>query len=270
LSLVDQLRPAEPGTWRVLAVRYATRQGTRGQHFLGHDNRSAEPHPTAYYVWLAIGAERTVLVDAGISAAHAATVVGLEHRGSPVALLAEVGVAPGDVDLAVLTHLHYDHTGAVAELPRARYVVQRAEWDYWTGPWARRISREHWLNSPQDMAHHAGCGDRLVLLDGDHELLPGLSVHLVGGHTAGMQVVRLRTPAGAVVLASDSSHFYENVETDRPGTLLHEMTGVYGAFDRARELADDDALVVPGHDPEVLERHPAASPELAGRVALIA
>lgn len=268
MALVDELRPDRAGLWRVLAVHYATRQGLRGQHFLGHDERSAEPHPTAYYVWLAVSDSVTVLVDAGIAADHAATVAGLDHRGSPVALLGEVGVAPGDVDVAVLTHLHYDHTGTVAELPRARYVVQRAEWEYWTGPWAHRIAREHWLNNPTDMAHLAGSGDRLELLDGDRELAPGLTVHRVGGHTAGMQVVRAATPAGAVVLASDSSHFYENVETDRPGTLLHSMPGVYGAFDRVHELADP-GLLVPGHDPEVLERHPAASPGLTGRVALI-
>ncbi|GHE13861.1 N-acyl homoserine lactonase family protein [Klenkia taihuensis] len=268
MSLVDELRPDGAGLWRVLAVRYATRQGTRGQHFLGHDERSAEPHPTAYYVWLAVSGSSTVLVDAGISADHAATVTGLDHRGSPVQLLGEVGVAPEDVDLVVLTHLHYDHTGTVAELPRARYVVQQEEWAYWTGPWARRITREHWLNSAADMAHLAAVGERLELVDGDRELAPGLSVHRVGGHTAGMQVVRAVTPAGAVVLASDSSHFYENVETDRPGTLLHSMPGVYGAFDRVQELADP-GLVVPGHDPEVLQRHPAAAPSLAGRVALI-
>ena len=269
MTIVDQLRPATPGVWSVLAVRYATREGTRGQHFLGHDDRSAEPHPTAYYVWVAVSAEHTVLVDAGIGAAHAATVEGLDHRGSPVALLAEIGVLPGDVDLVVLTHLHYDHTGTVAELPGAKYVVQQAEWDYWNGPWARRIAREHWLNNASDMAHLASSGDRLEQLVGDHEVLPGLSVHLVGGHTAGMQVVRVQLATGAVVLASDSSHFYENLETDRPSTLLHEMTGIYGAFDRVRELAGDDALVVPGHDPEVLERHRAPSPEFVGRVALI-
>jgi glyoxylase-like metal-dependent hydrolase (beta-lactamase superfamily II) len=270
VAVVDDLRPSVPGTWRVLAVRYATRQGTRGQHFLGHDDRSGEPHPTAYYVWLAVSDTAVVLVDAGISSAHAATVPGLDHRGSPVALLAEVGVRPEDVDLAVLTHLHYDHTGTVAELPRARYVVQQAEWDYWTGPWARRITREHWLNNPADMAHLAAAGNRVERVVGDRELLPGLGVHLVGGHTAGMQVVRVRTPVGAVVLASDSSHFYENVETDRPGTLLHEMTGVYGAFDRVHALAGEDGVVVPGHDPEVLQRHPAPAPELSGLVALIA
>jgi hypothetical protein len=56
-----------------------------------------------------------------------------------------------------------------------------------------------------------------------------------------------------VVLASDAVHFFENLETDRPGTIVHCMPAVYSAFDRARVLADGGPIV-PGHDPEVLAR----------------
>ena len=70
-----------------------------------------------------------------------------------------------------------------------------------------------------------------------------------------MQVVRIRTAGGFVVLASDASHFYENIETDSPFAILHDLPGMYGAFDRINELADGPHLVVPGHDPEVAERH---------------
>lgn len=271
-GLPEALRPREPGSWTVLAVPYAVRSGVRGQHFLGHDDRSQETHPTAYYVWLALSDRDVVLVDAGIGPGRAATVPGLHYTGSPVALLAAAGVAPEDVGWSVLTHLHYDHTGTVAELPRATYVVQRSEWAYWTGPDARRITRERWLCAPGDLDHLAAAGDagRRRDVDGDADLLPGLSVHLVGGHTAGMQVVRLRTAAGHVVLASDASHFYENLADDRPAPILHCMPGVYRAFDRVAELADGPDLVVPGHDPEVLERFPAALPGLAGRMVRIA
>ena len=271
-GLLAALRPREPGLWSVLAVPYALRMGLRGQHFLGHDDRSQEPHPTAYYVWLALSDRDVVLVDAGISAGRAAAVPALHYYGSPVALLAAAGVAPEDVGWSVLTHLHYDHTGTVAELPRATYVVQQAEWAYWTGPDARRITRERWLNSPEDLDHleAAGTAGRRRDVAGDLELLAGLSVHLVGGHTAGMQVVRLRTAAGNVVLASDASHFYENLAEDRPAPILHCMPAVYGAFDRVAELADGQDLVVPGHDPAVLERFPAAAPGLAGRMVRIA
>ena len=271
-DLLARLRPGTPGTWRVLAIAYGFRVGVRGQHFLGHDARSTEPHPTAYYVWLAVSDRHVVLVDAGISRDRAATMPGMSYLGSPVELLGQVGVRPADVGWAVLTHLHYDHTGTVAELGSARYVVQQAEWEHRTGPWPQRIGRERWLWSPADLAHLLAAREqgRLELVAGDVELLPGLSLHLVGGHTAGMQVVRLRTDRGHVVLASDASHFYENLADDRPPPLLHCTAAVHGAFDRVGELADRVELVVPGHDPAVLDRHPAVSPALSGRVALIA
>jgi glyoxylase-like metal-dependent hydrolase (beta-lactamase superfamily II) len=271
-SALDRLRPGSPGTWRVLAVAYGMRVGVRGQHFLGHDDRSTEAHPTAYYVWLAISDSDVVLVDAGIGPSRAAAVPGLQYFGSPVELLGRLGVRPEDIGWAVLTHLHYDHTGTVADLPAATYVVQRSEWEYWTGPSARRITRERWLCAQEDLDHLAAVAElgRRRDVDGDEELLPGLSVHLVGGHTAGMQLVRVATAAGHVVLASDASHFYENLTSDRPAPVLHDMPGVYGAFDRITELAGAAGLIVPGHDPGVLERYPAEPADRTGRVVRIA
>ncbi|WIX92381.1 N-acyl homoserine lactonase family protein [Amycolatopsis sp. DG1A-15b] len=235
--------------FEVYALCYGRRTGYRGEHFLGYGEDSVEPHPTAYYVWLAVSPEHTVLVDAGIRAARAREVPGLDYV-EPVRLLSALGVDPASVGHVVLTHLHYDHCGTVAEFPNARFVVQRSELDYWTGPWAKRIERERWLLDEVALEDL-----RADLVDGDTEVVPGLSVHLVGGHTAGMQVVRVETAAGPVVLASDAAHFRENIEDDRPAPLLHSMTGVYGAFDRVKELAGD-GLIVPGHDPAVLARYP--------------
>jgi glyoxylase-like metal-dependent hydrolase (beta-lactamase superfamily II) len=237
--------------YEVHALCYGHRSGTRGQHFLGCDHGEADqPHPTAYYVWLARSPEHTVLIDAGIRPSR--VLEGMDYR-PPRELLGRLGTAPAEVDLVVLTHLHYDHAGTVADFPAARYVVQRAELDYWTGPWARRIRREQWLLDTEALDHIRG--HRLSEVDGEEEVLPGLSVHLVGGHTAGMQVVRVATAAGPVVVASDAGHFYENLDDDRPAPLLHSMPGMYAAFDRIRELAGD-GIVLPGHDPEVLERYP--------------
>ncbi|MGK3209248.1 N-acyl homoserine lactonase family protein [Amycolatopsis sp. MEPSY49] len=248
--------------FEVYALCYGRRTGFRGEHFLGYGGDSAEPHPTAYYLWLAVSPEHTVVVDAGIRAERAREVSGLDYV-DPVRLLTGFGVDPKAVEHVVLTHLHYDHCGAVAGFPAARFTVQRSEVDYWTGPWAKRIERERWLLDEAALEHvRAG---RTDLVDGDAEVVPGVSVHLVGGHTAGMQVVRVETAGGAVVLASDASHFHENIEDDRPAPLLHSMTGVYGAFDRVKELAGA-GLVVPGHDPEVLARYPP----VADRIVRIA
>ena len=89
---------------------------------------------------------------------------------------------------------------------------------------------------------------------GEAEIAPGVRVHHVGGHTAGMQIVSVRTARGTAVLTSDASHYYANYEQDRPFNTLHDLPGTYRAFARIRALASAPDLIVPGHDPLVLER----------------
>ena len=92
----------------------------------------------------------------------------------------------------------------------------------------------------------------------------------MGGHAPGLQVVVVQTAGGPVVLASDASHFYANLQEDRPFAIVHSLPGMFGAFDRLRELAGgDDDRIVPGHDPLVLERFAPPTPELAGRAVEI-
>ncbi|TCC28937.1 N-acyl homoserine lactonase family protein [Kribbella speibonae] len=251
--------------FRVYAIRYAERDAVRGEHFHGYDARAAEPHPTSYYVWLAVSDQHTVLIDTGIAPARAAGIAGLRYRTSPVNALAALDVTPDAVDHVILTHLHYDHTGTAHQFGNAKYVVQDAELGYWTSHWPARVIRESWLLEDEDLAHlqEAETDGRLLLATGDMTILPGLSVHLVGGHTAGMQVVRVRTAVGTFVLASDASHFYENIEDDRPFPILSTMTGTYGAFDRIKQLADSPDHIVAGHDPLVLDRFPRLTPDIA-------
>jgi glyoxylase-like metal-dependent hydrolase (beta-lactamase superfamily II) len=102
---------------------------------------------------------------------------------------------------------------------------------------------------------------------GDAQVAPGLSVHLIGGHTMGLQAVRVATRRGHVVLASDASHFYANMDQARPFPIVYNVADMMEGWGRLRALADSDAHVVPGHDPLVLERYPAPSGELQGIVA---
>jgi glyoxylase-like metal-dependent hydrolase (beta-lactamase superfamily II) len=102
--------------------------------------------------------------------------------------------------------------------------------------------------------------------DGDAEIAPGITVHLVGGHTMGLQFVRVRTRRGWVVLASDASHFYANMEQGRPFPVVYNVADMLAGHDRLRELASSSAHIIPGHDPLVLTRYPAAAPGLEGAV----
>jgi glyoxylase-like metal-dependent hydrolase (beta-lactamase superfamily II) len=109
---------------------------------------------------------------------------------------------------------------------------------------------------------------RVVFHDGDEEIEPGLTVHRIGGHTLGLQAVRVETARGQVVLASDASHFYANMEQGRPFPSVADIGEMLDGFRRLRQLASSEDHIVPGHDPLVLARYPAARDGLDAVVRL--
>ncbi|MGH3318804.1 MAG: N-acyl homoserine lactonase family protein [Streptosporangiaceae bacterium] len=256
--------------FRVYALRYGHREAVRGEHFYGHDPCGDQPMPMDYFVWAAVSPRATVVVDAGFSP-EVARRRGRTHLASPVDLLAQVGVDAAEAPLVAVTHLHYDHTGYLPAFTAARFVVQEAEMAFWAGRHAGRGEFAR-LCEPDDLAFlvRANATGRVRQISGDRELAPGLSVHHLGGHTPGLQAVRVRTGRGHVVLASDASHYRANVDEDRPFSIVHTLPAMYDAFDRLRELADDPELIVPGHDPAVLDRYATTPGEGGGSVVTIA
>lgn len=255
--------------FEVYAVRYATREARSGEHFYGQDPHDV-PMPMDYFVWAAVSDDRTVVIDAGFNAEVAAR-RGREHLRCPTEGLGELGVDCGRVPLAILTHLHYDHVGNLEKFPAATFVVQEEEMGFWTGRYA---GRPHFrgMVEPEDVLHLVGqnFAGRLRFVAGSEEVVPGIGVHRVGGHSRGLQVVKIETPRGGVVLASDAAHFYANIEEDRPYSMVTDLAEMYGAFDLVRSLADSPAHVVPGHDPLVMERYPPAGEGLEGTAVRIA
>jgi glyoxylase-like metal-dependent hydrolase (beta-lactamase superfamily II) len=86
--------------------------------------------------------------------------------------------------------------------------------------------------------------ERVVFHDGDAELSPGVTLHACGGHSMGLQCVRVSTARGPVVLASDVSHFYENMESGRPFTTAFHVGDMLEGFDRLRALAPSPRHIV--------------------------
>lgn len=251
--------------YAVYAVKYATRDARRGEHFLGGDPHDG-PMPMDYYVWAAVAPEATVVIDAGFTAEVAAR-RGRTYLRSPVEGLAQLGIDAAAVRHLILTHLHYDHCGNLPAFPAATFIVQESELAFWTG---RHAGRAHFRATvePDDIAYlvRANFDRRVRFAPSEAEVVPGITVHHVGGHAKGLQVVRVTTAAGPVLLASDASHYYENIETDRPFSLVTDLPAMYDAFDRVNQLAGAPDRVVPGHDPRVLERYPAV-PGLEGIAA---
>ena len=113
------------------------------------------------------------------------------------------------------------------------------------------------------MVRHVYSG-RVVFHDGDAEVAPGITVHKVGGHSRGLQCVRVMTATGPVVLASDSSHFYENFEKGKVFPITIDIADVLDGYNRLKALAASPRHIVPGHDPLVLQRYPALNSQTQG------
>lgn len=244
--------------YEVYALKYGERHTTACQFF--YREASHEPLTLHFFVWLILGGPHPVLVDAGCRDADAAT-RGLQGYVSPAAMIERVGVKAADVPVVLVSHLHWDHWAGHGLFPGAEFWVQQDEVAFWTGPVARYAVYQQLINVPAlgELAT-LNYGGRIRLVEGDREVLPGLRVHRVGGHTAGLQIVSVETRRGPVVLTSDASHFYRNVERRQPTQIITNLPEMLAAFDTIEALAGSSRLVVAGHDPEVATRFTAVEP----------
>ncbi|MGH8723265.1 MAG: N-acyl homoserine lactonase family protein [Burkholderiales bacterium] len=252
--------------YEVYAIKYAHHARRAAENFIGGDPHDG-PMPLDYFVWLIRGAGREIVVDTGFSAAMAAK-RGREHLRCPTAGLKLLGADSNHIKDVVITHLHYDHVGNFDLFPAATLHLQDLEMRYATG---RHMGEERHRYA-YEVEEVVGMvrrvyQDRVRFHDGDAELAPGVSLHLIGGHTMGLQTVRVATRRGWVVLASDASHFYANMEQTRPFPIVWSVADMVDGYRKLRELSESPAHIIPGHDPLVLSRYPAPAPELGGIVA---
>lgn len=249
--------------WEVFAVKYADRNARkRAESFLsdpGHD----QPHALDYFVWVLRCGTETILVDCGYDTNEA------ERRSQPIrsnaeAALAPLGLTAKDITKLIVTHLHFDHAGGLHLFPNAVIHLQAREMTYATGPCMchdalrRPFTADHVCEAVRRV--YAG---GVVFHDGDGEVADGVTVHCIGGHSRGLQAVRVRTQAGFLCLASDAAHFYENFLLRKPFPVVVDVESMLNGYTRLETLASDRRLVVPGHDPLVRELFPLYTEDIA-------
>lgn len=237
--------------WHVHAVKYADRNArTRADSFIFDDNHDA-PHAMDYFMWVLRRGDDLILVDTGYEAGEAAR-RDRPIRMDPAVALAPLGITPDEITTLIVTHLHYDHAGGLDLFPNATLHMQAAEMAYATGP----CMCHDVLRMPYTAEHICTAVKRLyagkiVFHDGDAEIAEGVTVHCIGGHSRGLQAVRVRTEAGWLVLASDATHFWENIRARKPFPIVVDLENMMAGFTALNRLASHPDLIIPGHDPLV-------------------
>lgn len=155
-----------------------------------------------------------------------------------------VGWRPEEVDIVINTHLHFDHCGLNSRFRRARFVVQRAEWEAAQRP--IKTQREIYL--PELFDERAVYPASWVFVSGDYEVAPGVSVFSTPGHSAGHQSVLIETAAGKVVYSGDAVNLLENLTRDIVPGILIDVHQCLDSMDRIRQSGN---YVIPSHDPIV-------------------
>lgn len=234
--------------------------GFRHDHVL-HDGTPAAGGMVPIPVWLIEGTEQTILIDTGLGDTDELMAMmktyGVDMYATRsedqdiVSGLRAHGVEPEDVDIVVLTHLHFDHIGNNHLFPNATFIVQRDEVPQgFVPPKYNQFAYSEYSYKVADVR------DRITIIEGDHQLEPGVRLLRIGGHTPGTMAVVVDTEIGRVCLAGDIMYNYRNIELNWPTGAFWDLKDLMSGYDRIHLEAD---IIVPGHDWEFRRRFPSGT-----------
>jgi len=245
----------------VYAIKYGEHARRRSENYVFGDPHD-EMTTLVYYVWVIKGPHGTFMVDTGFD--ETAARERDRHISHPVDQgLKTIGVDPAKVDHVIATHLHWDHAGNYDMFPNARYHIQDDEMAYATGRcMCHKMLRIPFSESDVHVMVKKVFAFRCEFHDGTDELAPGITIHKIGGHSKGLQCVRVKTRRGYVVLASDCCHYYSHIDEGRVFPITYSVGDTLEGYKKLAKLAASRHHIVPGHDPTVLDLYPAAAPGL--------
>jgi glyoxylase-like metal-dependent hydrolase (beta-lactamase superfamily II) len=203
---------------------------------------------------------QTILIDAGVGdkmSSKEQEIYGFDRREHLDHSLAAVGLAAGDIDVVLASHLHFDHAGGFTSLdggalrprfPKARYLVRRGEWQDATHPNER--NRASYLGPNLFPLQEAGVID---WIDQDGEVLPGISVWRTGGHTMHHHLIKIESGGRTAIFAADLLPTTAHVELPWiMGYDLYPMDTLAYKRTFLREAIDREYLIFFEHDPSVV------------------
>jgi len=244
-------------------MRYTIRPLRNGEcmiagHHAFYEGNPDERYPFGLFVWLIEGGGKPILVDAGLSdvaemnrgAAHVLAKPIIQPRQeTTLEQLNRHGYRPEDIGYVFITHLHFDHVDQLDLYTNAEIVVSARGLAAatanpgWVGSWAPGKTLEGLTNTWKD---------RVIAVD-DAEVVPGISVLWIGGHTPCSQAICVQTAQGEAILTGDTVSLLGNIEKQIPMGIHHDLDECRAAL---KKLAERKAIILPSHDPGVFDRFP--------------
>jgi glyoxylase-like metal-dependent hydrolase (beta-lactamase superfamily II) len=207
----------------------------------------------AVVFWYIKAGDKNILVDTGISQTDIQKYLygqPYEHIRSFTEALNLVNITPEDVDIIIQTHLHFDHCGHSALCRRAEVIVQEAELNFAYSPHALFFGSYN-VRFLKDLRFH--------VVTGDCEILPGIRVLLVPGHSQGTQAVAVNTKEGVAIISGFcciKENFFppEQMRTRWPVLAPGVSVNSLQAFDSALKIKGLADIIIPNHDLETAQR----------------
>ena len=248
--------PAQPVIYEAFAVRFGILPAFSVSGLVaGADRERTLDIPVM--VWLLKGSNgRVVLIDSGFYRQRFLDQWKPSDFRTPAVAVEAAGVTAGAVTDIIISHAHWDHVDGADLFPHATVWIQREEYRYYTGE-AWHARNTHGGVDADDMLAllKINTAGRLKFVEGDdQEVLPGIRCYIGGRHTRESQFCTVKLASGTAVFTSDNVYLYENFDKHVPIAQTLDAASNLKAQDRAKALASDPRLLVPGHDPAVFER----------------
>ncbi len=216
-----------------------------------------------YYLWVIQGERETLLVDCGV-APSLAEKRKISGYVSPVEVLRRIGIEASEIKKIILTHIHFDHVSGIELFPKATLYVQEKEFHFWIKDPIAKKPPFLKFTDPVGNAYLASLEgtDRLILVQGDQVLMPGIELLLAPGHSPGLQVVAVNTLRGTAIVGSDCAHLFRNYEEEIPSSFIIDMVAWMRTYEKLKAKVSSLDLLFPGHDLKMWTDYPRVAEDI--------
>jgi len=214
------------------------------------------------YVFVVKGHGHTMLVDTGCGDISKINEMLLEEFKGKItfdlpedetieAIIEKAKIDPEEVDYVFVSHLHHDHSSNVDLFPNAQVVLSKHGWIEYM-----KKERPYYYNDvlfpTRPIRYIASLpSERLILVEDEKEVLPGINTFWVGGHTPCCMAVEVNTKRGKVVFSSDVALMVGNVKKNHPIGFYYNSWECFEAYKKINSRAD---IILTSHDPDILNK----------------